>query len=154
MLWAIVVQGADTKAPVEWAVMRKQAQKQIFEMTAWKKKFKGRNYSEAKGVNTLEYASCAQFMNMLYNKVAEAVSQYGDWDPNDSNWMNFLWSDDLCNVFVVDLGNAIKIRGNREEWWQIRKPIYYNALAEEGSLPLLDVPDEPILRGYVIRNGG
>ncbi|KAG8897830.1 hypothetical protein FRB99_007885 [Tulasnella sp. 403] len=100
MLWAVVTQHAKKQAPVEWAVTGKQGEKQIFETAGWREMFGDVNYSTAKG--TEEYTSCVLFMQTLYRRVAQAASQFGNWDPNDINWMNFLWSDDLTSVFVFE----------------------------------------------------
>ncbi|KAG8895985.1 hypothetical protein FRB99_000232 [Tulasnella sp. 403] len=93
MLWAVLKDVND----VEWVVMRKQKGSLIFDTSRWKEEFPlGYNIDNTWG--SPAYLKCVKFMSVLYQKVALAASQYGDYDPNDTNWYNFLWTDDLEHI--------------------------------------------------------
>lgn len=74
----------------------------VTDTTAFKKRFpKGYSTDDSEA----GFENCAEFMMAIYATVLDKMGWYAEtygWHPNDMNWNNFLFSDDLKTVNIIE----------------------------------------------------
>ncbi|KAG8891570.1 hypothetical protein FRB99_003488, partial [Tulasnella sp. 403] len=134
LLWGLFSDDQGSKS----GIAKKQSGKFIYNTPRWKEEFPNNYLVSNPEPETPEYDACMEFISGLFNKIAIAAQQFGAWDPYDVNWENFLWSDDLEHVVIVDLGNAKPIEGDVQQYWKLQVPKYLEALESQGAIPIED----------------